>query len=117
MTNQLIPIILNLIASVFGAYGQWLYKIGALRLTDQPIWKNYPFLGGMACFTAVMLLFMAGFRLGGRISVTFPIYALTFVWGTLIGVFIDKEPFNTAQAVGVGLVFVGVAIVGALAPR
>ena len=66
MTNQLVPIILNLIASVFGAYGQWLYKIGALKLTDQPIWKNYPFLGGMACFTAVMLLFMAGFRLGGR---------------------------------------------------
>jgi len=117
MSNQLVPIILNLLASVFGAYGQWLYKIGALRFTDQAIWKNWHFLGGMACFTVVMICFMVAFRLGGRLSVTFPIYALTFVWGTLIGVYIDKEPFTTVQGIGVVMVFIGVSIVGAMAPR
>jgi drug/metabolite transporter (DMT)-like permease len=54
---------------------------------------------------------------GGRISVTVPVYALTFVWGAIIGVLVDKEPFNQAQAFGVLLVFVGVAVVGARAPR
>ncbi len=48
---------------------------------------------------------------------TVPVYALTFVWGAIIGVLVDKEPFNQAQAFGVLLVFVGVAVVGARAPR
>lgn len=117
MNSQLLPIVLNFIASLIGAFGQWLYKLGAKDLKEIPIYKNIPFLGGMAAFCVVMALFMIAFRLGGRISVTFPVYALTFVWGTMIGVFVDKEPFNAAQATGVALVFVGVAIVGAMAPR
>lgn len=117
MSNQTWPVILNFIASILGAVGQWLYKVGAKDLKEIPIYKNIPFLGGMFCFCLVMALFMVAFRLGGRISVTFPVYALTFVWGTIIGVMVDKEPFNQWQAVGVGLVFVGVAMVGALAPR
>lgn len=117
MSNQFWPIILNLIASVLGAVGQWLYKIGAKDLKEIPIYKNLPFLGGMFSFCLVMALFMIAFRMGGRISVTFPVYALTFVWGTVIGVLVDKEPFNHWQAGGVALVFVGVAVVGAFAPR
>lgn len=117
MKDQFWPVILNLVASVLGAVGQWLYKLGAKDLKEIPIYKNIPFLGGMFSFCLVMGLFMIAFRLGGRISVTFPVYALTFVWGTLIGVLIDKEPFNQWQALGIGLVFVGVAMVGALAPR
>jgi len=117
MSNQTWPIVLNFVASILGAFGQWLYKVGAKDLKEIPIYKNIPFLGGMFCFCLVMALFMVAFRLGGRISVTFPVYALTFVWGTIIGVMVDKEPFNQLQALGVGLVFVGVAMVGALAPR
>ena len=117
MNSQMIPILLNLVASVIGALGQYLYKLGAKDLKEIPLYKNIPFLGGMFSFCIVMALFMIAFRLGGRISVTFPVYALTFVWGTLIGVFVDKEPFNSMQAGGVVLVFIGVAIVGAMAPR
>lgn len=117
MNGQLIPVLLNLLASLLGAIGQWLYKIGAKDLKEVPIYKNLPFLGGMFSFCLVMALFMIAFRLGGRISVTFPVYALTFVWGTFIGVLIDKEPFNGWQAFGVALVFAGVAIVGGMAPR
>jgi len=117
MSNQTLPIILNFLASLLGAVGQWLYKLGAKDLKEIPLYKNLPFLGGMFSFLIVMALFMVAFRLGGRISVTFPVYALTFVWGTMIGVFVDKEPFNSMQALGVGLVFVGVAIVGGMATR
>lgn len=117
MNDQFWPIILNLIASLLGAVGQWLYKLGAKDLKEIPIYKNLPFLGGMFSFCLVMALFMIAFRMGGRISVTFPVYALTFVWGTMIGVMVDKEPFNMMQAGGVTLVFIGVAIVGACAPR
>lgn len=117
MSNQFWPIVLNLLASLFGAYGQWLYKAGAQRMKVVPLWQNVPFLGGILSFIVVMGLFVMAFRLGGRITVTFPVYALTFVWGTLIGVLVEKEPFNNLQCVGVVLVFVGVAMVGGLAPR
>lgn len=117
MTSQFWPIILNLVASVLGALGQWLYKLGARDLKEVPLYKNLPFLGGMLCFCVVMGLFMVAFRLGGKISITFPVYALTFVWGTMIGVFVDKEPFNSWQGAGVVLVFIGVAMVGALASK
>lgn len=117
MSNQTWPIILNFIASIMGALGQWLYKLGARDLKAIPFYKNLPFLGGIASFIVVMGLFVVAFRLGGRISVTFPVYALTFVWGTMIGIFIDKEPFNSIQAMGIGLVFIGVALVGGMGPR
>lgn len=117
MSNQFWPVILNLIASLLGAVGQWLYKLGAKDLKEIPLYQNLPFLGGMLCFCLVMGLFMVAFRMGGRISVTFPVYALTFVWGTIIGVLVDKEPFNQWQATGVILVFVGVAMVGGFASR
>lgn len=117
MSNQFWPVVLNFIASLLGALGQWLYKVGAKDLKEIPIYKNLPFLGGMFCFMIVMGLFMVAFRMGGRISITFPVYALTFVWGTMIGVMVDKEPFNSMQAMGVGLVFIGVAIVGGMATR
>lgn len=117
MSNQFWPVVLNFIASLLGALGQWLYKVGAKDLKEIPIYKNLPFLGGMFSFMIVMGLFMVAFRMGGRISITFPVYALTFVWGTMIGVLVDKEPFNSMQAMGVGLVFIGVAIVGGMATR
>lgn len=117
MKDQLVPILLNLLASFLGALGQWLYKLGSAQLKVVPIWRNIPFLGGMASFMLVMLLFMVAFRLGGRISVTFPVYALTFIWGTMLGVLVDKEPFNSWQLLGVFFVFGGVAMVGALGPR
>ncbi len=117
MKDQFLPVILNLVASLLGAIGQWLYKLGAKDLKEIPLYKNLPFLGGMLSFCLVMGLFMIAFRLGGRISVTFPVYALTFVWGTMIGVLVDKEPFNQWQALGIGLVFVGVAMVGGFASR
>jgi drug/metabolite transporter (DMT)-like permease len=117
MSSQFWPIILNFVASLIGALGQWLYKIGAKDLKEIPIYKNIPFLAGMICFCVVMALFMIAFRLGGRISITFPVYALTFVWGTMIGVMIEKEPFSQWQGMGIGLVFIGVAMVGAFAPK
>lgn len=112
MKNQFWPVVLNLIASFFGAGAQWLYKQGAAR----PL-PNLHFIGGMLGFCAVMGFFVLAFKLGGRISVTFPVYALTFVWGTLLGVMVDKEPFGPGQVIGVILVFLGVAMVGALSPR
>ena len=57
-----------LAASLFGALGQFLYKSGAERATAG--WQSYLFnprlLGGVVCYCAVMVLFVAAFKRATR---------------------------------------------------
>jgi multidrug transporter EmrE-like cation transporter len=115
--SQLIPILLNLFAAFVSAFGQYLYKIGSAKLGNEPIYKNFHIFGGILLFTVVMVLFLAAFKLGGRLSVTYPIYASTFIWGALIGIVWDKEPWSYGQAWGVFFVLVGIACVAAFSPK
>lgn len=116
MTNQTYPIILNLIAAVIGAFGQYAYKLGGLKLKQVPIYQNWELLSGIILFCGVMVLFVMAFKNGGKISVTYPIYASTFVWGTLLGVFIDKEVVSPLQVAGILLVIIGISMVAFFAP-
>lgn len=107
MTNQYMPVILNLIAAVFGALGQYAYKKGGLRLSEVPIWQNYHIWIGVLLFCAVMVLFVIGYKLGGQISVVYPFYATTFIWGALVGHFLDKEPISFSVIGGTILIVLG----------
>jgi multidrug transporter EmrE-like cation transporter len=108
MKSQTIPILLNLLASFIGAFGQYFYKMGSNRLGHSSIWSNWPIALGMLFFILVMVLFIIGFKLGGRLSVVYPIYASTFVWGTMLGIYLDKEPWNWMQLSGSLLVILGI---------
>ncbi len=109
--SQLIPILLNLLAALFGAVGQYLYKWGGSRLGQEPIWKNWPLFLGMALFCGVMVLFVLAFKAGGRLSITYPVYATTFVWGFLLAVLADKEPWSVLQLGGILVILAGVILV------
>jgi drug/metabolite transporter (DMT)-like permease len=111
------PIICYLIAGIIGALGQYLYKLGGNLLGTIPIYKNWQLFGGAALFCLVMVLFVAGFKMGGRLGVIYPIYATTFIWGLLIAVLWDHEPWNAIQVFGIGLIVVGVSVIAIGAPR
>ena len=111
MKSQFFPILINLFAAFLSAWGQHCYKSATPLLGKIPIYKNVNLFIGMGIFLFVTILFFLAFRLGGRLSVTYPVYASTFVWGALIGVYIDKEPLNLAQVLGILLVFLGVCVV------
>lgn len=117
MKAQLFPIIINLIAAVFGAFGQYSYKMGAGRLKDVPIYLNWQIAVGAGLFTLVMVMMIIGFKLGGRLSVCYPVYATTFLWGTLIGINLDNEPWAGPQVIGILLVIIGVSVVALWAPK
>jgi len=110
-SSQTVPILLNLIAAVLGAVGQYLYKIGGLRLGQMPLYKNWPLFSGMILFCVVMVLFVFSFKLGGRLSVVYPIYATTFLWGTIIAIFIDREPYTIMQIAGIFVILIGVCMI------
>jgi len=111
LPSQLMPIVLNIVASFFGAFGQYFYKLGSKRLGAESLLRNWQLGLGVLLFCAVMVLFVAGFKLGGRLSVVFPFYALTFVWGALIGYWLENEPVNLLQWSGIGIVVLGISIV------
>lgn len=110
-SSQSTAIICNIIAAFLGACGQWAYKKGAARLADTPLWSNGMLHLGVVLFCGVMVLFMIGYKNGGRISVVYPFYATTFAWGALIGIFLEKEPFQWSLLVGTFLVFAGLIVI------
>ncbi len=116
-STQFWPIVLNLLAAFISAFGQYLYKIGSAKLGNEPIYKNYHIFSGIFLFTIVMVLFLGAFKLGGRLSVTYPSYARSFVWGTLLGIYFDKEPWNYGQAWGVFFILIGISLIAALSPK
>lgn len=117
MSDQFIPAMLYLLAAFVGAIGQYAYKLGGAQMGKVPLYANYPLFLGIILFCLVMVLFVASFKMGGRISVVYPIYATTFIWGTLIGVYIDKEPVSVAQIMCTVLVVLGAGGVAFFAPR
>ena len=62
MPSQNLPIVLNLVAAFFGALGQYFYKLGGQKLGTVPLYKNYPLIGGILMFCAVMGLFVAAYK-------------------------------------------------------
>jgi len=114
--SQLLPILLYLFAGISGAGGQYLYKLGAAQLGEVPLWKNWQIAAGVVAFTAVMVCFIAAFKLGGRLSVVYPMYATTFIWGAIIGVAVVGEPWSWTQVAGIGVIVVGCVLVAVGAP-
>ena len=116
MKSQAIPIILNLIAAFLSAWGQHFYKHASPLIGKISFFKNYSLFAGMFLFLIVTVLFFLAFKLGGRLSVTYPVYATTFIWGAMIGMYIDKEPINAPQLFGILLVVLGVSVVALFSP-
>lgn len=110
MSDQKIPILLNLLAALLGAFGQYYYKKGGQILASTGKFLNLPTIVGILLFCGVMALFVVGYKLGGKISVVYPFYATTFIWGYLIGVFFEKEGFSAIGSAGLVLVVAGVSL-------
>ena len=112
--TPLSSILCFLVAALVGALGQFLYKAGADRATGGPLSYvlNVRIAGGVACYVAVMVLFVAAFRRGGQLSVLYPIYATTFVWAALIAWGAYGEPIRPVNLLGMGLLVAGMFLMG-----
>ncbi|HZY59715.1 MAG TPA: hypothetical protein VFE56_08135 [Candidatus Binataceae bacterium] len=114
MRTPFISVLLFLIASLLGALGQFLYKSGAELTTTS--WTSYMLNWrlwlGVICYIAVMVLFIAAFKQGGALSVLYPVYATTFIWAALIGLFVYGEPIKQSNILGVALLIAGMYLMG-----
>jgi hypothetical protein len=92
-------IIMFVVAMFLGASGQFLYKSGADRASGSiaSYLFNVRLLGGVVCYIAVMILFVAAFKRGGALTVLYPIYATTFVWAAVIAWLVCGIPSRPAN--------------------
>jgi multidrug transporter EmrE-like cation transporter len=117
MKTPWISIALFLLASFLGAAGQFLYKEGTDRAMAlggglANYLANLRILGGVVCYTLVMVCFVAAFRKGGSPGVLYPIYASTFLWAALIGQVMYQVPIRSIHVVGMILIVLGIALMG-----
>lgn len=114
MKTPLISVLLFLIASLLGALGQFLYKSGAdsAGKSLSSYLLNVRILGGVFCYTAVMVLFVAAFRKGGALSVLYPVYATTFIWAAIIGLIAYQTPIKLIHLCGMAFLLLGMYLMG-----
>ena len=106
-------VVFFLLALILGAVGQFLYKSGATRTTTSPLsYLNARILGGVACYIAVMVLFVAAFKKGGSLTVLYPLYATTFIWAALITLASDGTPIKSVNIAGMLLLIAGMNLMG-----
>jgi multidrug transporter EmrE-like cation transporter len=103
-----------LLAALFGAVGQFLYKSGAERAggTIAGYLLNPRLLGGVVCYVAVMVLFVAAFKKGGALTTLYPIYASTFVFAALIAWWAFDTPIKPVNVGGMLLLVAGMYFMG-----
>ncbi|MHC4992076.1 MAG: hypothetical protein ACYTGC_13975 [Planctomycetota bacterium] len=114
MQTPLASVVAFVVAALLGAVGQYLYKSGADAATGSiaSYLLNARLLGGVVCYVIVMVLFVAAFKFGGAMSVLYPIYASTFIWGALIALLAFGEPIRAVNVVGMGVLILGMYLMG-----
>ena len=113
-TTPVSAMLMFLLAAVIGAVGQFLYKSGASQTTAD--WSSYllnwRLLAGVVSYIAVMVLFVAAFKQGGALSVLYPLYASTFIWAAVIGLFAYGVPIKPINILGMLLLVFGMYLMG-----
>ena len=114
MNTPSLSILFFLLASVFGAVGQFLYKSGADTAGGSVMSYvlNLRIAVGVVCYIAVMVLFVAAFKKGGQLSVLYPIYATTFIWAAIIGWLAYGQNINPLNVAGMILLIGGMYLMG-----
>lgn len=114
LKTPLISIVFFLLAALFGALGQFLYKSGAERAGGSlaSYVLNARLMGGVVCYIAVMMLFVAAFKKGGALTTLYPIYASTFVFAALIALWAYGTPIKPVNVGGMALLVGGMYLMG-----
>jgi multidrug transporter EmrE-like cation transporter len=111
--TPILSMVLFLVAAFVGALGQYLYKSGAEQTTgDWLSYLNWRLALGVVCYVGVMVLFVAAWKRGGALSVLYPLYASTFIWGALIGQWAYQVPIRPVNVAGMVLLVAGMYLMG-----
>ena len=109
--NLLKGIIIVFFSTFINALAQYLLKQSSTNFdTFTAILFNYHFIIGVSLYliSAFILIYALKF---GPLSTLYPMYSLTFIWVTLISIFIFKEMVSIKQTAGIVSVVFGVLVI------
>ena len=114
MRTSPLAIVFFIIAAFLGALGQFYYKSGAEKSANTlaSYIFNVRLLGGVVCYVAVMVLFVAAFKRGGALTVLYPIYASTFIFAAIIAWLAYGTPIRPVHFAGFALLIAGMYLLG-----
>jgi multidrug transporter EmrE-like cation transporter len=105
---------LVLCCTLLGAAAQVLMKTGANQLSGSSpidILTNPLLFAGYCLYGLSTVLFILALR-DGALSILYPVIALTYVWVTILSVWIFHEVINVWKVAGIGVIVMGVAVLG-----
>jgi multidrug transporter EmrE-like cation transporter len=106
--------------TIIGAFAQLLIKSGANALPGHlgfdiasalAIITNLKVIAGYSLYGINTVLLVLALR-HAELSILYPIIALTYVWVSLLSIFVLHEQMNWDRAIGIALIVFGVAVIG-----
>ncbi len=112
MSKKLRSILLVIACTVFTSVAQVLYKIASKTISWNPVdlIQNFWLLGGMALYAGGAVLLIVALR-HGSVSLLYPIIATSYIWVTLLSMFIFGEQIHYLRWIGVGAIIVGITFI------
>lgn len=112
--NVLILMGMMAVAALFGAFGQFFLKKGsdALVLSIPGLLSNWWFYGFVFVYATAVIINIVAYRLGGKVSVLYPVISLSYAFTALIAWKLLGERLSTATWVGTAVIMVGISIIG-----
>jgi multidrug transporter EmrE-like cation transporter len=112
--------ILVLCCTIIGAAAQILIKMGASALNDPHptliqtalhILLTPALFSGYAMYGVSTILLVMALK-HGELSLLYPVFAMTYVWVTILSVVVFHETMNPFKLVGIAIIVGGVAVLG-----
>jgi multidrug transporter EmrE-like cation transporter len=107
-------IALVFVCTIFGAFAQVLFKLGAgglVGVTPIEMLTNPILLAGYVLYGVNTVLLVLALR-DGELSVMYPIISLTFAWVAVLSVVLFKESMDAWRVAGIATIIFGVAVLG-----
>ncbi len=105
---------LVLACTILGAIGQMFIKTGASQLVTSSPWemlRTTPLIAGYSLYGLATILFVIALR-DGELSLLYPIISMTYVWVTILSMWLLGEQLNPYKVLGVGSIVLGVSLIG-----
>ncbi|MFH1590739.1 MAG: hypothetical protein ABIC95_02315 [archaeon] len=105
---------LVLFLTLMTSAAQILWKFGAdrLELSVEGLLLNVPLIAGIAVYGIAAVLLIIALR-GGELSVLYPLIATSYIWVSLLSIFIIGEQMGLLKWSGIGVIVIGVSLIGA----
>lgn len=112
MATSLTAVIIVIMATVLGAFGALLLKIGSKKAHfDSGLFKNFHLITGLMFYAVSSVFFIIALR-HGDLSVLYPVVSFSYIWVSLLSVKFLHEKMNKWKWTGIALIILGVSLVG-----